>query len=277
MKKIILSAVCAAFCASAGYAGIHKDSCSGADTGYKTMNNACAHNPNTMVVQCTQFCAVYEYSGACKTWTYTETASAVCTSTGDKMLLRKCSDEQAAFAAKAIEKAREEAEQLSGALNALDVSVLEVETQRRFGYARRIAKSVVSWLNHDRQFLCKSSEQGLCKGNLAVAIPLTGGLAAIRLCDAFFNQPLKKAGATIIHEASHSCCATSDSEYYDSNAPLSSQNWHNIADTYYYWAMNGLCIPGETECSADAMTISESGNEAIAAGAGTIGGGGGSW
>jgi len=284
MRNIILFATAfASLLASAASATVHKETCSGADTGYKTLNKACANNPSSMMVNCANICTNFDIrTSKCLSWRTQEVASAICTSTGDKMLVRRCDDEQTEFAAQAIEKAREQAEKLSAALNALDLSELDVEAQRRFGYARHIAKGAANWLNHDRQFLCKSSEKTYCSGNLAMAIPLTGGLAAVRLCDAFFNLSVEKAGATIIHEATHSCCATSDREYYDvgpNDPPLSTQNWQNIADTYYYWAIKGLCIPGETECSANAATISEGDNGAasIAVGRGAGGGGGGSW
>ena len=254
MKKIVLSAVCAVLFSVSASAGVHKDSCSGEDTGYKFLNKACANNPDTMLVNCVTLCTRFDIrTGECKNWVTKEIASAFCTSTGDKMLLRKCSDEQAAFASEAIEAAREQAKTLSEALNALDTSELGVEDQRRFQIARVVAKGAVNWVNHDRQFLCKNEDEGLCKdGTIASAIPLTGGLVAIRLCAPFFKYSVKKAGAVIIHEATHSCCGATDMEYYNSgeaDQPLSTQHWPAIADTYMYWIMHGLCIPGESECT----------------------------
>jgi len=276
MKKLLLSAACVALFSAASGATVHKESCDGEDTGYKTLNKACANNPSTVLVNCINICTHFDFRTAkCTDWTTKEIATAVCTSSGDKMLVRKCTDEQTEFAAQALETAREQAQTLSDALHAMDLSELEVETQRRFGYAKMIAKGALNWVNHDRQFLCKMEDDGMCKGNAAAAIPLTGGLVAIRLCAPFFNYSAKSAGSVIIHEATHSCCGTTDLEYYnsgDADQPLSTQHWPVIADTYTYWIMHGLCVPGETECSADAVAIPSAG-----AGAGAGGGGGGAW
>ncbi|NLO91785.1 MAG: hypothetical protein GX410_07330 [Elusimicrobia bacterium] len=273
-KAILASLFLLALGAHGAYAEVHKNNCDGEDTGYKFLNKACENNPDTILVNCLNVCTRFDLrTGECKKWVAKELASAVCTSTGDKMILRKCSEEESEFAQQAIEQARNQAQKLYDELRALDITKLDVETQRRFGYARVIARGALNWINHDRQFLCRDDGQGLCKNAYAVAIPLTGGLAAIRLCEPLFSKSVEFAGATIIHEATHSCCATSDQEYYNSgpsDQPLSSQNWHNIADTYAYWIMNGLCVPGPDRCTPIAE-LENSGEQAAG------GGGGGSW
>ena len=252
-------------------AKIYKDSCDGAATSYANLDSGCAKSPNTILAECREDCARPVPSReSCPEWTRTQTALAACTSAGDKMLLRKCTAKQTEFAAQAIEFARVQAQKLNDSLAALDISEYDVETQRRFGYARKIAGNALNWVNEDRQFLCQKEGQGLCKTSLAWALPWTGGLAAVRLCDGFFDLSLAKAGSVIIHEATHSCCFTLDLQYYNEgpdDQPLSSHMWHNIADTYSYWIDEGLCVPEESECNANAVVLQSPAH----------GGGGGSW
>ncbi|MFL5785547.1 MAG: hypothetical protein ACJ76H_13105 [Bacteriovoracaceae bacterium] len=52
--------------------------------------------------------------------------------------------------------------------------------------------------------------------------------------------------AVFLHEATHQC-GTTDARYFkDGERPGDSNyiGWQMIADTYWYWAENGFCIPG---------------------------------
>jgi hypothetical protein len=52
--------------------------------------------------------------------------------------------------------------------------------------------------------------------------------------------------AVFLHEATHQC-GTTDARYFkDGERPGDSQyiGWQMIADTYWYWAENGFCVPG---------------------------------
>lgn len=80
-----------------------------------------------------------------------------------------------------------------------------------------------------------------------VTLPIVG--RNIKFAGQFFgNQPESDLYrvATFIHEATHKC-GTTDLDYFSHQEPndWGMVPWDSIADTYYYWIMNGFCVPGE--------------------------------
>ncbi|OGS12468.1 MAG: hypothetical protein A2234_05645 [Elusimicrobia bacterium RIFOXYA2_FULL_58_8] len=226
-------------------------SCSGTNTGYSNLNTACSKYPDTILVKCREKCVARGKNGVCKTCGWTETSSAVCTDTGDRMKLRKCDASQAEYAYRALNAAKTQIAAIISGVASVDKTNMVKSEKRKFDHARYMATQINNWLNRDRQFLCKGQDKGSCKGAYATAMPLTGGVVAIRLCDAFFGRNIEDSGATIIHEAAHSCCGATDATYYHGTQPGIADPWHTTADTYGYWARKGFCIPSEDgECVA---------------------------
>ena len=61
----------------------------------------------------------------------------------------------------------------------------------------------------------------------------------------FFRYSERGKIAALIHEATHKC-GTNDATYFRNGVPpqnVGLAGWASIADTYEYWANEGLCIP----------------------------------
>ncbi|HOX23157.1 MAG TPA: hypothetical protein PLL10_06810 [Elusimicrobiales bacterium] len=253
MFQLFCTLACLSFFSVQAHAVVKIGNCMGHETTYSSLNAACERYPNAILVQCQQTCTTYGQLG-CTDATWAETASAFCTDTGDRMKLRKCINEETGFIMQALALAKKRMTQIRNTLDRMQFATGPNEA-KKLDYARKILARIDYWLNSDRQFLCKG-KQGACDGPYnALAVPLSGGAMAIRICEPFFTSPMEYAAATLIHEASHSCCGTVDKVngkdmYYGKTlgVPLSSHPWHTIADTYAYWSEYGVCVPSTDSC-----------------------------
>jgi hypothetical protein len=74
------------------------------------------------------------------------------------------------------------------------------------------------------------------------------------VCAKFFSKckdDLSYQSGVIIHELAHKAGANDDGYFSQcraskSKSPPTKKNWSKIADTYMYWARDGVCIPGKT-------------------------------
>jgi hypothetical protein len=222
-------------------------SCDGPAAGFDTnLDRACEKHPKKILVRCQKRCV--ERDGlACKRCGWREKKRAACTAGGDRMKFKNCSAKEVSFADAAIGTAIARLAVVETKIDLYDASKLSDQEQRRFRRAREKVERVRKWLDRDRKFKCKDAGEGGCGGTTnAVAVPLTGGVMAIKLCPNFFRLSTARAAGVVAHEASHSCCGTSDEEYYSgSKQPNRSDNWPNVADTYDWWVVNGFCVPSD--------------------------------
>jgi len=229
---------------------IRVDNCAGEGTDFESnLKRACRSHPGETLAKCRRNCVSRNKVGVCQECGWKQVSTAACTDTGDRMKMRHCDENQTAFASSAVKTAKVLTKILETHLFMARTLKLSAGEADKLAMAAHKAGKVREWLNKDRKFLCKD-DRGLCKGGtIAAAYPLTGGAVAVRLCDPFFNKDVKSAAAVLIHEATHSCCATTDKYYYTpDHPPLRRHNWQNIADTYWYWIQYGFCLPAENTC-----------------------------
>ncbi len=93
-------------------------------------------------------------------------------------------------------------------------------------------------------FVCKNEPE---KNYFMRTLPLIGKEILVNLNFKKLFNPLNLSSA-IIHEATHKC-GTNDAAYFRTSSPKSTRlfHWSSIADTYEYWAKNGVCIP-DVDC-----------------------------
>ncbi len=223
---------------------VRLDGCAGPNTGFEwNISRACEKFPNRTIVRCHRECQERNKVGLCKKCGWTEKQRAACTTTGDAVKLKECTGAEGSAAVAAFQEARGRIGKVVSSLNAVSTKGKPLGEKAKFDIAKVTAARIRGWLDKDRKLVCHDDGGG-CSGASAFAIPLTGGAVGIRLCPSFFKYSKAAGAGVIIHEASHSCCGTTDQKYYTGGKqPSSADNWPIIADTYNYWSDHGFCIP----------------------------------